>query len=487
MTSLTFFGGVNEIGGNKILLEDEDTHMLLDFGMSFSKSSLYFSEFLQPRKCNCLEDFISVSLLPKLKGVYREDYIKHAGWPKEERNIDAVLISHVHADHASFIHHLRQDIPVYVSPESKAIMDTIETTGSGGFKDYCNYSCSFMYKPKKDGSGYTKITGEDAKSPRKLVTFKPGQKSSIGSLEIIPYEVDHSLPGATAFIIHTSQGTILYTGDYRFHGYKGESTKKMVEAATAEGIDVVITEGTRVDEQKGNTENDVFNGVGELVRDTKELAVINFPARDMARMKTFHRVAQETGRKLVLTFKQAYLIDQLSKIGDEYPSTEDPNLCFFAEKKDWGLIGRNDFPEDIIRLDYDKWEREYLDRDNVLNYRDIKQSQSEYMFYCSYFLLNELIDIKPNHGSKYIRSVCEPFDDEMQLDEKRVKNWLNLYGLGEPHQIHASGHACGPELFNALEEIKPKKIIPIHTERIELFQNQFNQTIPVEIGIKYDV
>jgi hypothetical protein len=35
LTSLTFYGGVNEIGGNKILLEDRDTRVFLDFGKGF--------------------------------------------------------------------------------------------------------------------------------------------------------------------------------------------------------------------------------------------------------------------------------------------------------------------------------------------------------------------------------------------------------------------------------------------------------------------
>ncbi|MGD0327655.1 MAG: hypothetical protein ABSB21_03390 [Halobacteriota archaeon] len=39
MTSLIFYGGVNEIGGNKILLEDQGTRLFLDFGMSFSLAS----------------------------------------------------------------------------------------------------------------------------------------------------------------------------------------------------------------------------------------------------------------------------------------------------------------------------------------------------------------------------------------------------------------------------------------------------------------
>lgn len=36
MTSLTFFGGVNEIGGNKILVED-DANLFLDFGVVFKE------------------------------------------------------------------------------------------------------------------------------------------------------------------------------------------------------------------------------------------------------------------------------------------------------------------------------------------------------------------------------------------------------------------------------------------------------------------
>ncbi len=36
MTSLTFYGGVNEIGGNKILLQDKDTKIFLDFGKGFT-------------------------------------------------------------------------------------------------------------------------------------------------------------------------------------------------------------------------------------------------------------------------------------------------------------------------------------------------------------------------------------------------------------------------------------------------------------------
>jgi ribonuclease J len=34
-TTLTFYGGVNEIGGNKILLQDRGKKVFFDFGMFF--------------------------------------------------------------------------------------------------------------------------------------------------------------------------------------------------------------------------------------------------------------------------------------------------------------------------------------------------------------------------------------------------------------------------------------------------------------------
>jgi ribonuclease J len=73
LTKLTFYGAVNEIGGNKILHEDKDTKLFLDFWMSFNTANKFFSEFLQPRKRSGLGDFFEFGLIPDLKGVYRSE------------------------------------------------------------------------------------------------------------------------------------------------------------------------------------------------------------------------------------------------------------------------------------------------------------------------------------------------------------------------------------------------------------------------------
>jgi len=495
MASLQFFGGVNEIGGNKILLEDRDTRIFLDFGMSFSQSGKYFSEFLNPRKCNGIQDFIKTGLLPDLPGIYREDYLHHMGRKKEDRSIDAVLISHAHMDHVSYVHHLRRDVELIISPGSHAILSSLEETGRTGWQDYLTYNPSFLIKEKSRGIGYTKRTSRDGVLDRPIRIIESGEKHRIGDLEIVPYAVDHSLPGATSYLIHTSEGTILYTGDFRFHGHFGNKTMEMVEAVASESIDIVITEGTRIGEVSGTSEKEVFDHALEIVHGTKGLAVLTFPPRDLTRLLTFYRIAKETGRKLVIGFRQANMLEQFSKISGDFPSVDDPTICLFADRKGWGTVGRYDLPsnidgvsipQNICDQDYGKWERKYLDYPNTVNYSDLKD-QSNYMLFCSYFQLNELIDVNPVPGSTYLRSITEPFNDEMKLDAERVLNWLNLFdlelfGMEREDKLHASGHASRTEVFDMLEKIQPKCVIPIHTEHPMNFRESKQEILFAEQG-----
>jgi len=477
MTSITFYGGVGEIGGNKLLLEDQDTRVFLDFGMSFGQSGKYFSEFLKPRKCNGLGDYLATGLLPDVEGIYREDYLRHMGREREDRLVDALLISHAHIDHMAYIHHIRRDIELVMSHGTKAIIQTLQDTRTGGENDLLEYSPNFEITPYARGDGYKRKTKRDECHDRPCTVFDYGEKHKVGDLEVVPFEVDHSLPGATAFLIHASEGTILYTGDYRFHGYLGRKTRDMVEAASAEDVDVVITEGTRIEENASTSEAQVYMNAKRLVEQTEGLVVTTFPVRDLSRFRTYHRIAGETGRRLVIGFSQAYLLDQFGKHTDLYPPADDPDLCLFAERKSWGLAGRDDydsnvdglcFPGNICDQDYSTWEREYLRRDNTINHLDMAE-QSEYILVCGYFQLNELVDVQPVPGSKYIRSITEPFDDEMKLDAERVKNWLDLFGLelhgmSNEDRLHASGHADGAQVVETLKKLNPKTVIPVHTE-----------------------
>jgi ribonuclease J len=58
---------VDEIGGNKILLEDGDTRVFFDFGMSFAMEKQFYSPpFLSPKSEKSLQE---LGILPQITGV----------------------------------------------------------------------------------------------------------------------------------------------------------------------------------------------------------------------------------------------------------------------------------------------------------------------------------------------------------------------------------------------------------------------------------
>ncbi|MCJ7761565.1 MBL fold metallo-hydrolase, partial [Candidatus Bathyarchaeota archaeon] len=323
MASLTFYGGVNEIGGNKILLEDRGTKIFLDFGMSFGQAGKYFSEFLQPRKCNGIGDFLEFGLIPDLKGLYRRDYLKHMGRKAEELDYQGLLITHAHADHAAYIHHLREDLPIYCSEETFAILKALNDTASGSFTDLTELTVCFETYINKKGeiSRKTTHTHKDTIIPRDFRKFKFGKKFKIDGIEIIPFNVDHSLPGATGFIIHTSDGTIVYTGDMRFHGRRADKTVEFMKACNKP--DVLIIEGTRVNEESSRKESDVEDEVQTVASKSKGLTVCNWPVRDTDRMTSFLNAARKLDKILTISLKQAYLIEQLSRVSPNAPRLRD--------------------------------------------------------------------------------------------------------------------------------------------------------------------
>ena len=108
MSSITLHGAVEEIGGNKILIEDGATKLFFDFGLSFGKYGNYFSPYLQPRRYSIISDYMNLGLLPNLTGLYRQDYEKRFRETSPEPKYDGVILSHPHLDHAGFLQDVKQ-------------------------------------------------------------------------------------------------------------------------------------------------------------------------------------------------------------------------------------------------------------------------------------------------------------------------------------------------------------------------------------------
>jgi ribonuclease J len=384
-------------------------------------------------------------------------------------------------DHNAYVHYLRDDIPLYCTQASRNIMQALDETGSSGTCELIWLKESFKTYTNKQGAE-SKVTGEKSKKPRTY--YDAGGSFTVGELDVEALPVSHSLEGATSYILETSSGYIVYTGDFRFHGYKGDETRRFVERAAEVEPVAMICEGTRINSTQSDSEERVKEVANERVDKTDGLVVANFPVRDTGRMRSFFQVAQQTDRALVINLKQAYLLELFRASGIATPRIDDDNLRVYIPRKTWGVYKDDRFSEKIQREDYDYWVREFLDHANAVTARDIRENQSEYIFRCDFFELKELIDIKPQEGSSYIRSVCEPFDLEMELDLKKVENWLAHLRLYPYTQIHASGHLNYDEIRDVVQTVQPNALIPVHTQHPEVFQTLHDNVILPEKGVE---
>ncbi len=464
MVSIDVMGGSTEIGGNKILVEHKGTKILLDFGMSFNQNSKYFSEFLNPRKCTALTDYMEMGLLPDIKGIYREDYLNHMGRPPEERAVDAVFLSHAHADHAQYIHFLRFDIPIYCTKETYIILQCLENVGISTTSDLTSACETFVFYENNKGNP-SRVTRKNTEyvHERDFHIMEPEQRMQIGSLEIEMLPVDHSLPGACGYIIYSDEGNIVYTGDIRFHGYNRDKSERFVEKAARCRPKWLLCEGTRIDSNEMDSEQGVKDDIERIVASSKELVFVEHPARDLYRVKSIFDAVKAAGREFVIGLKLAYLIESF---GDLAPFSID-DVKILVPMKRWGLLCKNGIERSLVERDYSVWERDFLFRDNSITYEELKKYPQRYVVSMNMWEINQLIDIRP-HNAVWIKSSCEPFSDEMDIDEERKKNWLEHFGI-QLFNAHASGHASGDQIRDMIEKIAPEHVIPIHTEHPEMF------------------
>ncbi len=507
---IRIYDGEATIGGNKIYVGDGKHGLFLDFGLNFAVNGKYFKEFINVREGRGLHDFLEMALVPKINA-YREDIIPSDvdRSSLEQIPVDAVLISHAHMDHYGLAGLLKFTIPIVASPETLALMKAYQDSGqtrTGSSVLYATEREPFESSMPLVKSTGNRIRGRDKADRylkhRKIIptqnlgpelrefltelgykykTDSRREKMEYGEMDDLPWKiqantVDHSIYGAVGYVINTDEGTIAYTGDLRMHGERGDETRKF--AAMASRANILITEGTRVSEDREHmyiSEKEVYENCAEAVgNNDKKLIIADFSARNFERLNMFAKIAKENGRSLVVMENDAYAIAGLLAAGTEI-DTENIHLYRKpAERTEW-------------------WKKTVheseLWKDKLLTPIDIKKAQGQYILAFSLYDMPNLMDLKPE-GGLYLYSSTEAFNEEMELDLVTLSNWLHRYHIksaGFTMQngklcfekgYHASGHAAPEDLEKMIDDINPEIIIPVHTENRKWFTERWPEKVP---------
>jgi ribonuclease J len=284
------------------------------------------------------------------------------------------------------------------------------------------------------------------------------------------FRVDHSIPGSAAFALETPIGWVVYSGDLRRHGYSAWRVEKFVEEAATLEPAVLIVEGTRVNVTESTQEPEVHEAAANVVRRSKGVTIADFSPRNIERLRTFHDIAEVQGKRLVVTTRDAYLLERMNIIDPAIP-TPDEEIVWVLEEPS----GQRQH-----------WERYVLSRyaGSVIDAAAIRKAPKDYVLCLSFWDISNLIDLEPEGGT-YIYSSSEAYNEEQLLDHERLGNWLDHFGLtpvgglpgSEKGPFHASGHMDGPGMQWLVETINPRKIVPVHTQALDWFEERWPEQV----------
>lgn len=516
MTTLTCYGGIRGIGGNKMLLEDVDIRLFFDFGIDFGLMGQFFNEYLRPRAARGLLDLMALGLIPPLEGIYRHDLALPGLWEQFRPHplyrdlrrdglcVDAVLVSHGHLDHNGDLSYLDPTVPVYTTRATAFVARAMQTTGVSTFErqmtyisprtaastgelvsdkqsDYVCRAHAFLDGPLSSNARNFWETAPASRKGLQLACADPAE-STVGHLQLRWWPLDHSIPGAAGFAIKTSAGWIAYTGDLRFHGKNGAFSHQFARDLAQLKPVALMCEGTHLHASpQQTTEADIVTNALDLLAAARgKLVVADFGPRNIERLDSFAEVARQSGRQLAILPKDAYLLQAIA-LADPCHLAPEENACLQmygdpkAAPRPWERYLRDAWPRPLVTPE------------------DVSRNPGDYILCFSLWDTNDLLDLQNVDGGNYLYSSSRAYDDEQAADLDRLRNWVRHMGFtlhGDPDDpdrvpLHASGHASGSELVDFVTTVRPDVLIPIHTEEPEWWDAQLAGTgIPIRKPVR---
>jgi ribonuclease J len=383
-----FLGGLGEIGRNCMVLEQDDKLMLIDCGLMFPDADMHGIDLVLP-------DFTFL----------RENADRIVG----------CVATHGHEDHVGGLQFLLRELsfPIYGS---------MVTLG--------------LARNRIEEAGLLKKTD--------LITVRDGERINIGPFDVEFLPVTHSVPHAHAVIIHTPQGVIVHSGDFKLDLTPVDDRRtdlaRLGELSKTVGIRLLMCDSTNAEEHgHAPSEKTVGAVLHQLFHEHRDRRIITASfASHIHRVQQIIEAAIDNGRKVCLMGRSmqkniglaidlklinvpASVFVDVEKVDDFAPE----DICIIST----GSQGEPMAALSLLSRGESRWFK-VGERDTIiLSSHAIPGNEGN---------VNRVIDGLVRAGAKVVHS-----------------------GIAD---VHATGHAQADELKTYHSILQPEWFVPVHGE-----------------------
>lgn len=379
-------GGLGEIGKNITAIEYGEEIIVIDCGMGFPDEDMYGVDLIIP----------DISYL-----------LEHA------KKVKGIFLTHGHEDHIGGIpYFLKQlNVPLY---GTKLTLGIIEN----------------------------KLKEHKLLETCKMHHVEPGERIMLKNLEIEFIRSTHSIAGACCIAVHTPEGVILHTGDFKVDYTPVDGLKMDLERIGElgkKGVLLLLADSTNV-EREGHTlsEQSVGETLDRLLSGVSGRIIVATFASNIHRIQQIINASIKHGRKVAFSGRSMENITEVAR-----------NLGYLHISQEH-LIGQDEmfrYPNDQVTLITTGSQGEpmaALARIAFSNHRKIKIEPQDLF----------IISASPIPGNDKLVS--------------RVINELYKKGADVIYEaledVHVSGHAYQEELKLMHTLVHPKYFVPAHGE-----------------------